>query len=86
MDVPQARVAVIDGTAHAPGQPWKRGSQIIKTLWEELAWRLGGAEAFTPVAEADATGTSPGKDVCNNHKIRIARYRQSRRLRSLMQS
>ena len=25
MDVPQARVAVIDGTAHAPGQAWKHG-------------------------------------------------------------
>jgi len=63
MEVPQARVAVIDGTAHAPGQPWKRGSQIIKTLWGELAWQLGGAEAFALVAEADATATSPGKDV-----------------------
>jgi uncharacterized protein len=63
MDVPQARVAVIDGNAHAPGQPWKRGSQSIKTLWGELAWQLGGAEAFSLVAEADATGTSPGKDV-----------------------
>lgn len=63
MDVPQARVAVLDGTAHAPGQPWKRGSQSINTLWGELAWQLGGAEAFALVAEADATGTSPGKDV-----------------------
>lgn len=63
MDVPQARVAVLDGTAHAPGQPWKRGSQAIKTLWGEMAWQLGGAEAFALVAEADATGTSPGKDV-----------------------
>lgn len=63
MDVPQARVAVIDGTAHAPGQPWKRGQQAIKTLWGELAWQLGGAEGFALVAEADATGTSPGKDV-----------------------
>lgn len=63
MDVPQARVAVLDGTAHAPGQPWKRGSQTIKTLWGEIAWQLGGAEAFALVAEADATGTSPGKDV-----------------------
>lgn len=63
MDVPQARVAVIDGTAHAPGQPWKRGSQSIKTLWGELAWQLGGAEGFALVAQADATGTSPGKDV-----------------------
>jgi predicted AAA+ superfamily ATPase len=63
MDVPQARVAVLDGTAHAPGQPWKRGSQAVKTLWGELAWQLGGAEGFALVAEADATGTSPGKDV-----------------------
>jgi predicted AAA+ superfamily ATPase len=63
MDVPQARVAVLDGTAHAPGQAWKRGRQTIKTLWGELAWQLGGAEAFQLVAEADATGTSPGKDV-----------------------
>lgn len=63
MDVPRARVAVLDGTAHAPGQPWKRGSQTIKTLWGEIAWQLGGAEAFALVAEADATGTSPGKEV-----------------------
>ncbi|MBB3909723.1 ATP-binding protein [Sphingomonas desiccabilis] len=63
MDVPQARVAVVDGTAHAPGQPWKRGSQTIRTLWGEMAWQLGGADAFALVADADATGTSPGKDV-----------------------
>src|SRR3954471_4385922 len=46
-DVPQARVAVIDGNEHAPGQPWKRGKQPIKTLWGELAWQLGGSEAFS---------------------------------------
>jgi len=63
MDVPQARVAVLDGTAHAPAQPWKRGKQVIKTLWGELAWQLGGADAFAFVKDADATGTSPGKDV-----------------------
>lgn len=63
MDVPQARVAVLDGTAHAPAQPWKHGKQAIKTLWGELAWQLGGSEGFALVKEADATGTSPGKDV-----------------------
>lgn len=63
MDVPQARVAVLDGTAHAPGQAWKHGKQTIKTLWGELAWQLGGSEAFALVKEADSTGTSPGKDV-----------------------
>lgn len=61
-DVPQARVAVLDGTAHAPGQQWKRGKQPIKTLWGEMAWQLGGSEAFAMVKDADATGTSPGKD------------------------
>jgi len=37
------KVAVLDGTAHAPGQPWKHGKQTISTLWGELAWQLGKA-------------------------------------------
>lgn len=63
MDLPRARVAVLDGNAHAPGQPWKRGRQTIRTLWGELAWQLGGSEGFALVKDADATGTSPGKDL-----------------------
>src|SRR5271167_3770226 len=53
MDVPQAHVAVIDGMAHSPGQAWKRGKQSVKTLWGELAWQLGGADAFALVKESD---------------------------------
>ncbi len=63
LDVPQAKIVVLDGTAHAPGQPWKHGKQTIHTLWGELAWQLGEAEGFALVQEADANGTSPGKDV-----------------------
>jgi len=63
IDVPQARVAVLDSTKHSPGQAWKHGKQTIKTLWGELAWQLGGEEACALVSDADATGTSPGKDV-----------------------
>ncbi|MBI4322294.1 MAG: ATP-binding protein [Chloroflexi bacterium] len=63
MDVPRARVAVLDGNAHAPGQPWRNGDKGVRTLWGELAWQLGGEEAFALVKEADATGTSPGKEV-----------------------
>lgn len=63
MDVPQAQIAVLDGTAHAPGQPWKHGKQTIRTLWGELAWQLGKAEGFALVRESDENGTSPGKDV-----------------------
>lgn len=62
LDVPQAQVAILDGTAHSPGQPWKHGKQEVRTLWGELAWQLGKAEGFALVQEADANGTSPGKD------------------------
>lgn len=61
MDVPKAKVAVIDGTAVSPGQPWKRGRTQINTLWAELAWQLGGTEGYAMVKEADSNGTSPGK-------------------------
>jgi predicted AAA+ superfamily ATPase len=63
MDLPTAQVAVLDGNAHAPGQPWKWGKQTIRTLWGELAWQLGGEETFALLKEADGNGTSPGKDV-----------------------
>lgn len=63
MDVPQAKIAVLDGTAHAPGQPWKHDNQAIRTLWGELAWQLGKADGFALVKEADENGTSPGKEV-----------------------
>jgi len=63
LDVPQARVAVLDGNALAPGQPWQHERQRIRTIWGELAWQLGGEEAFALIKEADTTGTSPGKEV-----------------------
>jgi len=63
MDVPHARVAVLDGQAQAPGQPWQHGRQRVCTLWGELAWQLGGEESFALVKDADVTGTSPGKEV-----------------------
>lgn len=63
IDVPRARVAVLDGVARAPAQPKKQGRTTINTLWGDLAWQLGGAEGFAMVKEADVTGTSPGKDV-----------------------
>lgn len=63
MDVSQARVGVLDGTAHGPSQAWKHGKQVVKTLWGELAWQLGGSEGFALVKDSDAAGTSPGKEV-----------------------
>ena len=63
MDVPQARVAVIDGTAHAPGQPWKHGSTDDQDAVGRAGLAARRQRGFALVKEADATGTSPGKDV-----------------------
>jgi predicted AAA+ superfamily ATPase len=60
LDVPTARVAVLDGTQFSPGQAWKHGKKTIHTLWGELAWQLGGEDGYALIAEADTTGTSPG--------------------------
>jgi uncharacterized protein len=62
MDVPRAKVAILDGTDRSPGQAWKRGKLTINTLWGELAWQLGGSEGYELVRAADTSGTSPGKD------------------------
>jgi predicted AAA+ superfamily ATPase len=62
IDVPKANVAVLDGNAHGPAQPWKRGGLKVHTLWGELAWQLGEDEGYALVREADVSGTSPGKE------------------------
>lgn len=72
LDVPQARVAVLDGNALAPGQPWCRGPQAIHTLWGELAWQLGGEEGYALVEASDQRGTSPGKEVLKDLLERYA--------------
>ena len=61
-DAPRATVAVLDGTALSPGQPWMRQGQPVRTLWGELGWQLGGAAGLAMVQQADATGVSPGKE------------------------
>ncbi len=63
MELPRARVAVLDGIKSSPNQPVVRDGQAIHTLWGDLAWQLGKAEGYALVADADASGTSPGKAV-----------------------
>ena len=62
-ELPRARIAVLDGIKSSPNQPIKREGQVVRTLWGDLAWQLGGAEGYALVADADASGTSPGKAV-----------------------
>ncbi|AKL39757.1 TPA: ATP-binding protein [Serratia marcescens] len=62
-ELPRARIAVLDGIKSSPNQPVMRDGQAIRTLWGDLAWQLGKAEGYALVADADASGTSPGKAV-----------------------
>lgn len=62
-ELPRANIAVLDGIKSSPNQPIFRDGQSIKTLWGDLAWQLGKAEGYALVADADASGTSPGKAV-----------------------
>lgn len=61
--LPQARLAVIDGIKLSPSQAAQYDGQKVNTLWGELAWQLLGEEGYALVSEADASGTSPGKEV-----------------------
>jgi len=54
------RVALV-GTHLKPGSVVKKtDGAVVRTLWGELAWQLGGREAYELVADADASATNPG--------------------------
>ena len=63
MELPRARIAVIDGIRMSPNQPVEHDGLAINTLWGELAWQLAGPEGYALLADSDKAGTSPGKDV-----------------------
>ncbi len=53
--------AVLVGTSRGPQDVLNaEGGRKIRTTWGELAWQLGGAEAFDMIAENDANGIAPG--------------------------
>jgi len=61
---PKANRAVLVGTALSPGQVMtKEDGTEVRTLWGEMAWQLGGKEAFKLLADSDARGVSPGSDI-----------------------
>lgn len=55
------RVALV-GTYMKPGSPSvKDDGTEVNTLWGELAWQLGGREAYERIAADDRAGTNPGE-------------------------
>jgi predicted AAA+ superfamily ATPase len=60
-DLPNARRVVLVGNRISPGNPTtKPDGTVVRTLWGELAWQLGGKEAFARVKADDERATSPG--------------------------
>jgi len=65
------RRAVFVGTKLSPGRIHRKpdGTEV-RTVWGEIAWQLGGREAYAMIREDDERATNPGdvlKDVFNKY-------------------
>ena len=59
--LPEARRVVLVGNKISPGNPvTKPDGTVVRTLWGELAWQLGGPEAFEQIRADDENATNPG--------------------------
>ncbi len=55
------RRAVLVGNKISPGNPvTKPDGTVVRTLWGELAWQLGGPRAFARLKADDEQATNPG--------------------------
>ncbi|MCC5835099.1 MAG: DUF499 domain-containing protein [Opitutales bacterium] len=63
-DSPPARRVVIAGHQLGVNQPrTKPDGTVVRTLWGELAWQLGGSGAYEKIRSSDESGTNPGAEV-----------------------
>src|SRR5437868_848428 len=59
--LPTAKRVVLVGNKISPGNPsTKPDGTVVRTLWGELAWQLGGKKAFNRISKDDEKATSPG--------------------------
>lgn len=59
--IPTARRVVLVGNKISAGNPvTKPDGTVVHTLWGELAWQLGGREAYERVRADDERATNPG--------------------------
>jgi hypothetical protein len=58
---PKVRRAVLVGNRMSPADIHKKpDGTVVRTLWGELAWQLGGKEGYAMVRSADEKAVSPG--------------------------
>jgi predicted AAA+ superfamily ATPase len=59
--LPTVKRVVLVGNKISPGNPsTKPDGTVVRTLWGELAWQLGGKKAFARIKADDEKATSPG--------------------------
>jgi predicted AAA+ superfamily ATPase len=59
--LPKANRVVLVGNKISPGNPSKKSDgTVVRTLWGELAWQLGGKKAFARIKADDENATNPG--------------------------
>ncbi|MHB1162327.1 MAG: Swt1 family HEPN domain-containing protein [Chloroflexota bacterium] len=60
-ELPRVKRVVLVGNRISPGNPaLKPDGTLVRTLWGELAWQLGGRAAYERVRADDERATSPG--------------------------
>ncbi|MFO0906457.1 MAG: Swt1 family HEPN domain-containing protein [Pirellulales bacterium] len=58
------RRAVFVGTQISPGKPHKKpDGTLVRTVWGEIAWQLGGKEGYALIREDDERATNPGNSM-----------------------
>lgn len=69
--LPAVNRVVLVGNKISPGNPvTKDDGTVVRTLWGELAWQLGGREAYERVRADDEKATNPGdvlRELMNKH-------------------
>jgi len=59
--LPGAKCVVLVGNKISPGNPvTKQDGTVVRTLWGELAYQLGGKKAFARIKADDEKATNPG--------------------------
>ena len=69
--LPEVRRVVLVGNKISPGNPSvKADGTVARTLWGELAWQLGGRDAYERIRLDDERATNPGdalRELFNTH-------------------
>ncbi len=70
-ELPRVKRVVLVGNKISPGNPVKKDDgTLVHTLWGEIAWQLGGREAYDRIRADDEKATSPGdvlRDLFNDY-------------------